>query len=80
MRLNILNLTAGLESLAPAPYSVAFIAELAHEHVRNYNALVGDEQTVAWAEAPEWQRESAIDGVLFYLKNPTATAEQVHEN
>lgn len=33
-----------------------------------------------WDEAPEWQKESAINGVKFHLAHPEACAATSHEN
>lgn len=43
------------------------IAELCHETNRNYCRLIGDNSQQPWAEAPEWQRDSAVNGVKFHL-------------
>lgn len=56
------------------------IAELCHEANRSYCAQLGDHSQLIWAEAPEWQRLSAIGGVKFHLKNPGAGPRGSHEN
>lgn len=43
-------------------------AAAAHEANRAYCAALGDRSQAPWADAPEWQRESAIQGVLGVLK------------
>lgn len=40
------------------------IARIAHEVNRAYCAALGDHSQPVWEEAPEWQRDSAIEGVL----------------
>lgn len=50
------------------------IAEVCHEVNRAYCAAIGDDSQVAWADAPEWQRESAIAGVEMHLDLPTTPA------
>lgn len=55
-------------------------AEAAHEINRAYCAALGDFSQLPWAQAPEWQRESARAGVAFRLNNPDATPEQSHES
>ena len=35
---------------------------------------------MAWQAAPDWQRESAINGVRFHRENPDAGPEASHEN
>lgn len=59
---------------------VIAIAKVAHEINRAYCAALGDETQVAWEDAPEWQRASAIAGVEMHLANPDATPEQSHES
>lgn len=39
-------------------------AEAAHEMNRIYCAALGDGSQVAWKDAPEWQRISALKGVV----------------
>lgn len=56
------------------------IAKVAHEINRAFCAALGDETQVAWEDAPEWQRASAIAGVEMHLANPDATPEQSHES
>jgi hypothetical protein len=40
---------------------------------------MGDMSQKDWHVAPEWQRDSAINGVGFIISNPTATPKEVHE-
>lgn len=55
------------------------IARVAHEVNRAYCQSIGDNSQPTWEDAPEWQRESAINGVAFHLKNE-ASPEQSHAN
>lgn len=55
------------------------IAELCHEVNRAYCLGIGDSSQPTWADAPDWQKESAINGVMFHLENET-TPKQSHEN
>jgi hypothetical protein len=55
-----------------------FIARVAHEVNRAYCASLGDNSQSAWADAPEWQKDSAINGVRMHLANPDATPEDSH--
>ena len=55
------------------------IARVAHEVNRGYCASLGDTSQVAWEDAPEWQRDSAIAGVRQILADPTTTPERSHE-
>ena len=59
---------------------VEFTAQLAHEVNRAYCETMYDDSQVSWEKAPEWQKESARNGVRFFMKNPKATAIDSHEN
>jgi hypothetical protein len=56
------------------------IAQLCHEANRIYCASHGDMSQPEWDDAPEWQRQSAINGVLFHATHPGSTPENSHEN
>lgn len=58
---------------------VEIIARVAHEINRIYCLALGDDSQSVWDEAPEWQRQSAINGVRFHLSNGGVTPEQSHE-
>ncbi|WP_296763717.1 RyR domain-containing protein [Sediminimonas sp.] len=55
-------------------------ARYAHEINRAYCEAIGDHSQVPWDKAPEWQQDSAMDGVRALLKNPAMTPAQSHEN
>ncbi len=55
-------------------------AKLAHEVNRAYCQSIGDNSQPKWEDAPDWQRESAINGVKFHFANPNATPEESHTN
>ncbi len=59
---------------------VLIIASVAHAINAAYCASLGDDSQVAWEDAPEWQRASAIAGVEMHLANPDASPEQSHES
>lgn len=54
------------------------IAVIAHEVNRAYCQSIGDMSHPSWKDAPEWQRESAINGVHAHL-GADLTPEQSHE-
>jgi hypothetical protein len=58
----------------------AAIARICHEANRAYCAAIGDDTQVPWSEAPNWQKESAIDGVVYKLTNPDSTASALHDS
>lgn len=43
------------------------IARIAHETNRAYCASIGDDSQPSWDDAPEWQKDSARNGVRFHL-------------
>lgn len=56
------------------------VAEACHESNRAYCELLGDNSQVPWHVAPQWQKQSAIDGVKFHLEHPEAKPCDSHEN
>lgn len=56
------------------------IAEVAHEINRAYCASIGDHSQPAWADAPDWQKKSAIAGVKFTIANPDAMPADSHRS
>lgn len=60
--------------------TVMEVAKIAHEANRAYCQILGDHSQKPWDEAPDWQRHSAVDGVMFVLNTPTATVSASHEN
>ena len=65
--------------LAPAS-AIRAAARVAHEVNRAYCATLGDMSQAPWAEAAEWQRVSAISGVLNVLQNPDMSPGDTHRN
>jgi hypothetical protein len=56
------------------------IARICHEANRAWCKVNGDDSQVPWDEAPDWQRSSAVNGVLFVLENPRAGDSAQHDN
>jgi len=56
------------------------IARICHEANRALCESQGDTSQPSWVDAPEWQRESAINGVKYHLANPNAGPAGSHEN
>lgn len=61
-------------------YDATKAAMIAHEVNRAYCESIGDFSQPKWEDAPDWQKKSALDGVLFHGNNPEATPENSHEN
>ena len=57
---------------------VETIARICHEANRTYCETLGDNSQPNWAMAPDWQRQSAIAGVLNVKNNPNVTPEESH--
>lgn len=43
------------------------VAKVCHEANRAYCATLGDDSQPAWDRAPEWQKDSARNGVKFHF-------------
>lgn len=55
-------------------------AHVAHEVNRLYCESIGDHSQVPWYEAPDWQRQSAREGVKNIIADPSFSPEQSHES
>lgn len=60
--------------------SVANVAELCHEANRAHCQIHGDDSQKPWVQAPEWQRKSAIEGVLNILRHRNPSPGMSHSN
>jgi hypothetical protein len=56
------------------------IAQVAHELNKAYCASIGDNSQPEWADAPQWQKDSAIMGVQFHIHNPDAGPDASHNS
>lgn len=56
------------------------IARVCHEANREYCARLGDLSQLQWSDAPLWQQESAIKGVLAIREGLVNRPEQAHES
>ena len=59
--------------------SVTAIARVCHEANRAICEAAGDTSQKPWRLADQWQRDSAVQGVLFALDNPGAPPSAQHE-
>lgn len=59
----------------PKVVDVENIARACHEVNRAYCTALGDLSQPAWADAPDWQKDSARAGVRMHLANPNAGPE-----
>lgn len=56
------------------------IAQVAHELNKAFCESIGDNSQPSWADAPDWQKDSAVNGVNFHLENPDASPSASHDN
>ncbi len=56
------------------------VARVAHQVNKAYCESLGDFSQVEWEKAPEWQKDSAKNGVVFQFENPDAPASASHES
>jgi len=56
------------------------IARVCHTVNKAYCEILGDYSQPDWESAPDWQKESAINGVRFHLENEGTTPECSHKN
>lgn len=58
--------------------AIETIAKICHEANRAYCETLKDFSQTSWEMAPQWQKESAIKGVLFHLNTPNSTPADSH--
>lgn len=56
------------------------IPKACYEANRSFCQSFGDYSQWPWEDAPEWQKESVINGVEFALSNPDSNPIQMHNN
>ena len=56
------------------------IAKIVHEANRAYCETIGDTSQVSFEQAPDWPRESAVNGVEGILTGAITRPEQSHES
>lgn len=60
--------------------NVREIAIACHNINRAFCKALGDDSQTKWSSAPDWQKESAIEGVKFNIENPDAPASASHDS
>lgn len=68
-----------LQSSRPAS-KAEIIAPICHQANKAWCESTGDYSQKDWAQAEQWQRESAIKGVQFRLDNPDAGHDAQHNS
>ena len=56
------------------------IAKTCHEVNKAFCLANGDKSQPNWEDAPQWQKQSAINGVEFHLANPNSKPSDSHKN
>src|SRR5574337_1577156 len=56
------------------------VAKICHDVNRAYCISIGDNSQESWDNAPEWQKQSVLEGVKIIFNNELYTPEQLHEN
>jgi RyR domain len=56
------------------------VAKMCHAANKTWCELHGDFSQPAWDDAPDWQKNSAIQGVEFHRANPAAGDSASHDN
>ena len=60
--------------------NVEQIAKTCQEVNKVFCEHLGDYSQPKWDNAPDWQRETLIDGVKFHQNNPDSKPEDSHNN
>lgn len=58
--------------------NVRSVARVCHEVNRAYCQALGDNSQPTWEDAPDWQKDSVINGVAFHGANPDAGPDHSH--
>ena len=61
-------------------FTVSQIAHLCYEANAAYSRLLGDNTFQSWENAPQWQKETNLLGVKFFIDNPESTPEDMHKS
>lgn len=56
------------------------IARICHQVNKAYCESLGDYSQKDWEDAPDWQKQSMINGVEFRIKFPDAKPNESHDN
>ena len=56
------------------------VAQVCHEANRAYCIGLGDNSQPLWNDAHDWQKDSAVNGVIFHLENPDAGDAASHKS
>ena len=77
-RVRILRLAKDFKEPKELKMKPIDIARVCHQVNRAYCQALGDMTQPTWEEAPDWQKDSAINGVKFHIQNPKAGPDSSH--
>ena len=60
--------------------NVEEVAKICHEANKAYCETLDDDSQPSWEDAPQWQKDSAIEGVRFTVYHPDAPPSASHES
>jgi len=69
-----------LKSLYWEDLDTEMAAALCHEMNKTYCESIGDYSQPTWEDAPDWQKDSALQGVKFAIENNFPSPAEMHEN
>ncbi len=68
------------ETVEAESVDVQQIARTCHDVNKAYCESIGDTSQPDWENAPDWQKESAVNGVQYHLEHPDSKPSDSHEN
>lgn len=60
--------------------NIEYIAKLCHEINKVFCEYLGDSSHPNWNNAPDWQKQTVVNGVKYHIDNPNAGANASHTN
>lgn len=60
--------------------TVEQIAKVCYEANKAYCETIGDNSFSSWEQAPDWQKQTNMNGVQFHFDNPNAKPCDSHNN
>ena len=60
--------------------NIELIAKVCHEANKAYCEAIGDNSQSSWEDAPDWQKQSAINGVKYHIENENAKPSDSHNS
>ena len=64
----------------PTKEEKLIIAQVAHEAIKTWSHLHGNDNLTDWEDASNWQRRSAVRTVEFYLDGEKKSPRQHHDS